>query len=133
MEMKNKRLLVSEEDNKIEKDSLIIKIGGIIYKIIKYIIAHISLSIILNSTRYKNFVFVDLNQKLPPEKDNNMKVALCTMGKLENRYANEFVEYHLKLGIDHIFIYDDNDPNTERIIDVIDDKSKPKVTTYENI
>ena len=132
MEMKNSRLLVSEEDDKIEKESTIRKIVGIIYKIIKYIIAHICLSIILNSTRYKDLIFVDLNQKLPPEKENNMKVALCTMGKLENRYANEFVEYHLKLGI-HIFIYDDNDPNTERIIDVIDEKSKPKVTTYENI
>ena len=120
MEMKNRRLLIYEEDDTIKKDNLIVKIGGIIYKIIKYIIAHISLSIILNSTRYKDLIFVDLNQQLPPEKDNNMKVALCTMGKLENRYANEFVEYHLKLGVDHIFIYDDNDPNTERIIDVID-------------
>jgi len=62
-----------------------------------------------------------------------MKIALCTMAKLENLYTNEFVEHHLKLGIDHIFIYDDNDPNTERIIDAVDDKYKSKVTSYENI
>ena len=31
------------------------------------------------------------------------------MGKNENLYINEFINYYIKLGIDHIFIYDDND------------------------
>ena len=125
------RPLTSKEDNNddYKQDGNLV----VIFKIIKYIIIHISLSIVLNTSKYLNLVYIDLNQKVPQEKESNMKIALCTMGKLENLYANEFVEYHLKLGIDHIFIYDDNDPNTERIIDVIDDKSKSKVTSYENI
>lgn len=46
------------------------------------------------------------------------KIALCTLGKKENLYVKEFVLYYKKLGIDKIFIYDDNDINTEKINDV---------------
>ena len=66
-------------------------------------------------------------------KSNNIKVALCTMGKKENLYVNEFVGYHLKIGIDHIFIYDDNGPNEERMSDAIPFEYKNKTTVYENI
>ncbi len=64
---------------------------------------------------------------------NHIKVALCTMGKKENLYIKEFVDYYIKLGIDHIFIYDDNDPHTEKMSDIINDKYKDIVTIYENI
>ena len=50
-----------------------------------------------------------------------MKVALCTIAKLENRYIRDFVIYYMKLGIDHITIYDNNDPNSEKIDPVISD------------
>ena len=55
------------------------------------------------------------------------------MGKKENLYAKEFVKYYLKLGVKHIFIYDDNDPNTEKISDVINGKYRSHITIYENI
>ena len=61
-----------------------------------------------------------------------LKIAICTMGKKENLYAKEFVDYYKKLGINHIFIYDDNDPNTEKISDVIDKTYKKFVTIYES-
>ena len=48
-------------------------------------------------------------------KKKDIKVALCTMGKQENLYIQEFIEYYIKLGIDQIFIYDDNDYNKEKI------------------
>ena len=41
------------------------------------------------------------------------------MARKENLYVKEFVEYYLKLGIDHIFIYDDNEPFTEKISEVL--------------
>lgn len=63
---------------------------------------------------------------------HSIKVALCTMGKKENLYVKEFVEYYLKLGVDKIFIYDDNEPNGEKIIDVIDSSYK-KVIIFNNI
>ena len=67
------------------------------------------------------------------KKADNLKVALCTMGKRENLYAKEYVEYYYNLGLDQIFIYDDNDPNTEKISDTIEDKYKQFVTVFENI
>lgn len=35
-------------------------------------------------------------------------VAVCVIGRLENRYAVEWVEHYNKLGVDKIFIYDNN-------------------------
>ena len=37
--------------------------------------------------------------------NKNIKIALCTMGKNENLYAKEFVEYYLKIGVDHILYF----------------------------
>ena len=62
---------------------------------------------------------------------NNIKTALCTIAREENLYVKEYIEYYLKLGVDHIFIYDDNDDNTEKIIDVIDKKFIKNVSVYE--
>ena len=36
------------------------------------------------------------------------KVCLCTLGKQENRYIREFVSYYKKLGVDKIYLYDNN-------------------------
>ena len=36
------------------------------------------------------------------------KVAVCAIGRLENQYAREFVEWYKKLGFDKVFIYDNN-------------------------
>ena len=54
-------------------------------------------------------------------KINNMKVCVCTLGKKENRYVREFVEYYEKYGIDKIFLYDNNNINDERFEEVIND------------
>lgn len=41
------------------------------------------------------------------------KVAICAIGRLENKYAKEFVSHHLKLGFDKIIIYDNNHDGEE--------------------
>ena len=64
-------------------------------------------------------------------KKKTIKVALCTMGKKENLYAQQFMEYYIRLGVDHMFIYDNNDPYTENIIDVMDTKYKDKISFYK--
>ena len=43
-----------------------------------------------------------------PEGCKNGKVAVCAIGRLENRYAVEWVEHYKRLGVDKIFIYDNN-------------------------
>lgn len=45
-----------------------------------------------------------------PEGCKNGKVAVCAIGRLENRYAVEWVEHYKQLGVDKIYICDDNRP-----------------------
>lgn len=52
-----------------------------------------------------------------------MKVALCLIARLENKYIREYIEYYRNLGFDKIFIYDNNRPDEERIIDEVKDFS----------
>ena len=50
-----------------------------------------------------------------------IKVCLCTIGKKENKYASEYVEYYKNYGVDKIFIYDNNDINGELFENVLSD------------
>lgn len=49
------------------------------------------------------------------------KIALCCIVKLENDYIRFFVEYYRSLHFDKIILYDNNDPNGERLDEVIGD------------
>jgi len=51
--------------------------------------------------------------------DHHNKIMLCSIGKEENLYAKEFVEYYLALGFDKIIILDNNDLNGERFDNVL--------------
>ena len=50
-----------------------------------------------------------------------IKVCLCTIGKQENLYAREYVNYYRNLGVNKIFIYDNNDKNDEKFDIVLKD------------
>lgn len=41
-----------------------------------------------------------------PQMQGNKKVAMCAIGRNENRYAAEWVEHYKKLGVSKIFVYD---------------------------
>lgn len=60
-------------------------------------------------------------EKFLREKDTNIKVCICTLGKNENKYAKEFVEFYKKLEVDKIFIYDNNDLLGEKFEEVINE------------
>jgi len=79
------------------------------------------------------YLFFYLLLKVKINQLPDLKVALCTMGKEENLYIKEFVNHYIKLGVDKIFIYDDNDPNTENFKDVITKKERKYVVIYDNI
>ena len=53
--------------------------------------------------------------------DKPQRVAICAIAKMENIYIREWVEHHLTLGVDKIFLYDNNDINGENFYDVIPD------------
>ncbi len=62
---------------------------------------------------YDEAIKTQLNKKVNDSIINsfpkdNLKYALCTIGKLENLYARYFVIYYLQLGLDKIYIYDNN-------------------------
>ena len=64
-----------------------------------------------------------------------MKIALCCICRLENRYINEFIEYYFSIGVDKIFIYDNNYDGEEHFEDVIDNKligDKIEIIDYRN-
>ena len=51
----------------------------------------------------------------------NIKVCICTLGKQENKYIREFISFYKKIGVDKIYLYDNNNINGERFEDVIQD------------
>ncbi len=60
------------------------------------------------------------------------KIAICAIAKNENLYIRDWVEYHKNLGIDQIFLYDNNDKNGEYFNDVIQDYIKSKYVIVFN-
>ena len=61
-----------------------------------------------------------------------MKVCLCTIGKNENDYVIEFVNYYKNYSIDKIFIYDNNDVEGERFEYVLNNYIKDKFVEIIN-
>lgn len=50
-----------------------------------------------------------------------MRTLLCCIGRQENKYIREFVEYYKNLGFTNICLYDNNRKHEERFEDVIGD------------
>ena len=46
-------------------------------------------------------------------------VVLCTIGKSENLYIKEYIEYYKKIGVNKIYLYDNNEINGENFKNVI--------------
>lgn len=63
---------------------------------------------------------------------NNIKVCLCTVGKNENKYVREYIEHYNKLGVDKLYIYDNNDINEESFYSVISDYVKSNYVKIMN-
>ena len=57
-------------------------------------------------------------------REKYLNICICTIGKNENLYIREFVEYYQKLGIDKIFLYDNNDIEGENFDIILSDYIK---------
>ena len=55
-----------------------------------------------------------------------MKVVVCAIAKNEEQYVNEWLRHYLSIGVDHFYIYDNNDERN--LIDAIDEQCKPFTT-----
>ena len=67
------------------------------------------------------FIFFDLFIFFHIKLFKFFKVCICTIGKKENIYAREFVEFYKNKGVDKIFIYDNNEKNEEKFDAVLKD------------
>ena len=70
----------------------------------------------MNTFFLNNITIFEINKKYELSK---LKVCICTLGKDENRYIREFVEYYKNYGVDKIYLYDNNDINGEKFESVI--------------
>ena len=76
----------------------------------------------IKETSNKKKLFAEegvIKNKAKIKKD--IKICICTIGKKENRYIREFVQFYEKMGVDKIFLYDNNDEKDEKFEDVIKD------------
>ena len=55
---------------------------------------------------------------------SNDKVCICVIGKKENKYIKEYADHYKSLGIDKIFLYDNNEINDEKFESVLSDYVK---------
>ena len=62
-----------------------------------------------------------------------MRVVLCCLAKNEHLYINDFVNWYTKLGFDKIYIYDNDDKNSPRIENFIEDKSKVEIIDIRGV
>lgn len=60
-----------------------------------------------------------------------MRCVICAIAKNENRYIVEWLKYHISIGFDHIFLYDNNDVYGERIEWVLTPEVIPYVTIFD--
>ena len=56
-----------------------------------------------------------------------MSIAVCALAKWENPYIDEWVRYHIDLGFDRVFLYDNNDPDDPYVGDCIDEGYRDRV------
>ena len=56
-----------------------------------------------------------------------MKVYACALAKNEHLYINEWAKYYLKLGVDKIFLFDNDDKNVPNIRDYLDKECLDKM------
>jgi len=99
--------------------------SNLIIKSCKYIIIF-SIFILLFFS-FKDFKLYNIFQLLNSFNIINKsgtKVCICVSGKKENKYIKEFVEHYKSLGIDKIFLYDNNDLNDEKFETVLSDYIK---------
>ena len=60
------------------------------------------------------------------------RVGLVSYAKREHLYINDWVKYYINIGFTHVYIIDNDEPNSPFIGDFIDKNYLPKVTILDN-
>lgn len=100
------------------------RFSNLIIKSSKYIIICLIIIIIFSSFHkpqlYNLFKFYQSSNKIK----SNDKVCICVIGKKENKYIKEYAEHYKSLGIDKIFLYNNNEIDDEKFESVLSDYVK---------
>jgi len=94
------------------------------YKIFIFLLSLIRYTLVSSgSTIYSenDYEINDTKSNSSKRNSDTLKVALCAIGKDENLYVREWVEYYKKLGLEKIILYDNNDLDGEKFNEVIND------------
>ena len=57
----------------------------------------------------------------------DLKVIICAMARCENAYINDWCKYHLDLGFDEIYLYDNDEVDSPYIGDAIQADLKDRI------
>ena len=60
-----------------------------------------------------------------------MKTAICTLAKMENAYIEDWLRYHIELGFDKIFVYDNNTVDYNDLSECIPNELSDKVVVVD--
>ncbi len=66
------------------------------------------------------------------KKKEELKTLVCCIGKNENRYVREYVDWYKEIGVTNICLYDNNDVDGERFEDVIGEEIKNGYVIYND-
>ena len=61
------------------------------------------------------------------------RVVICALAKNEHLYINEWVNHYVKLGVDKIYLYDNDNETSPYIGDYIDRKDKVEIINYRGV
>jgi hypothetical protein len=77
--------------------------------------------------------FPELGIEIPVHKQaNEIKTLICCIGKNENRYIREYVDWYKRLGVTNICLYDNNDVDGEHFEDIIGDDINSGYVIYND-
>ena len=57
--------------------------------------------------------------------------VICCTAKNENLYLNDFCKWHIALGFDHIYVFDNNNVTSPDVRLTISDEIKDKITFFD--
>lgn len=65
--------------------------------------------------------------KIVKEEDRRVNTVICTIAKNENYYINNWARYHLDLGFNKIYLFDNNETTTQYVGDFLDEDIRDRV------
>ncbi len=89
-------------------------------------------SLIEEHQKSVNNIYIEENRKIDMSLNYLNYSAVVLVIKDENKYLNEWIEHHLNIGFDHIYIYDNG--SKEKVIDVVsllNKENKQKITVVD--